>query len=106
MLLQRLYQRLTELLNEPDDGSLFRDFLRDVQQEPSINEFGPRSALYTFPELGITLKTVYGHCFQITLWIGNLSVQSKACKAYSGGFPCNVKSSDGRDTLRRKFGIE
>jgi hypothetical protein len=106
--LENLYDRLTELLNEPDDGSIFTSFLLDVQQEPSISSFGERSALYYFKELGFTLKTVYGHCFQITLWIASSSAQDTARtgNAYSGGLPYNVESSDSKETVTRKFGTE
>ena len=105
--MKNLYERLTELLNEPDDGSVFTTFLRDVEREPQISSFGERSALYYFDELGFTLKTIHGHFIQITLWIVGSGVQDtvRTSKAYSGKLPFNVEPSDTKETVTRKFGV-
>jgi hypothetical protein len=50
-----VYTRLTELLGQPPEGVLFKQFVADLGCEPIVDIPG-----YTIPTLGVTLVTVRG----------------------------------------------
>ncbi len=109
--MKRIYERLMELLGEPDDSNLFREWLKDVNEEPEIQTAGPTDEellLYFFRLQGIRLKALADKCpprrfFQIALYINSSDVEGGYCSAYSGELPCNVEPGDSKDVVKRKF---
>ncbi|PZM80891.1 MAG: hypothetical protein DKT66_16770 [Candidatus Melainabacteria bacterium] len=109
--MKNIYDRLTELLNEPDYGPLFCQWLEDLNEGPYIETAGPTDQellLYFFRRHGIRLKALADkglprRFFQIALYIHSNEVEGGYCGAFSGELPYNVESGDPIDVVRKKF---
>ncbi len=105
--MDRLYDRLLELLHQKPRSRLVHKFLREIPEAPTIEKFGSIRS-YHFPRHGFRFDSdlSFGYIWWICLYFEHANgweVFYQDYQPFSGELPSQIQRDDQRDSILKKL---
>lgn len=105
--MEKIYERVLELLGKSQDDPLFAKFINDLEENPHTLCKDNHGTTYLFRKSGLSL-IFYEHskCFATVFFhFGSEMANSGTVSRYSENLPAGIKFGDSRADVERKLGI-
>jgi hypothetical protein len=98
--MKAIYARLIKLLGQPPDGEIFKQFVAELGDQPTIDP-----ARYTFHMLGVTLVVTDEQFSAILIEIDSPAVRQGIVCRYEADLPNAIDRDDAPEVIEKKLGI-